>query len=87
MHTALLLEMAAGAFPERLAVGSLAEGTTFAELAARVRASSALMRRMFSVSMGAFRRNPHNDNGKRYGRACRCARPAERSGCGTDTLI
>src|SRR5579871_5760890 len=43
MHTALLLEMAAGAFPERLAVGSLRDGTTFEELAARVRASSALL--------------------------------------------
>jgi acyl-CoA synthetase (AMP-forming)/AMP-acid ligase II len=38
MHTALLLEMAAEAFPERTAVGPIEDGVTFAELAARARA-------------------------------------------------
>ncbi|MBV9509935.1 MAG: acyl--CoA ligase, partial [Caulobacteraceae bacterium] len=38
MHTGLLLEMAAETFPDRLAVGSLKDGLTFAELAARARA-------------------------------------------------
>jgi fatty-acyl-CoA synthase len=43
MHTALLLEMAAGAFPDRLALGPRAEGITFDELAARARAGAALL--------------------------------------------
>lgn len=38
MHTSLLLEMAAGAFPDRTAVGPRDEGLTFGELAARARA-------------------------------------------------
>ena len=38
MHTALLLEMAAEAFPDRTATGSRAGGITCAELAARARA-------------------------------------------------
>jgi len=37
MHTALLLEMAAGAFPDRLALGRRADGVGFGELAARAR--------------------------------------------------
>ena len=41
MHTALLLEMAAGAFGERLAVGSLNGGVSYEELAARARAGGA----------------------------------------------
>jgi len=41
MHTALLLEMAAGAFPERLAMGPLDGGLSFEELAARARAGGA----------------------------------------------
>jgi len=38
MHTSLLLEMAAETFPDRLAVGHLSEGVSYAELAARARA-------------------------------------------------
>ena len=38
MHTGLLLEMAAETFPDRVAVGSLADGLTYGELAARARA-------------------------------------------------
>jgi acyl-CoA synthetase (AMP-forming)/AMP-acid ligase II len=38
MHTALLLEMAAGALADRTATGPHAEGVTFTELAARARA-------------------------------------------------
>lgn len=38
MHTSLLLEMAAGAFPDRTAVGPRDQGLTFGELAARARA-------------------------------------------------
>ncbi|MEW5686853.1 MAG: long-chain fatty acid--CoA ligase [Pseudomonadota bacterium] len=45
MHTALLLEMASGAFPDRLALGARAEGITFEELAARARAGAALLAR------------------------------------------
>jgi fatty-acyl-CoA synthase len=41
VHTALLLEMAAEAFPERTAVGPVEGGVTFAELAARARAGGA----------------------------------------------
>jgi len=41
MHTALLLEMAADAFPERLALGERAAGVTFAELQARATAGAA----------------------------------------------
>jgi acyl-CoA synthetase (AMP-forming)/AMP-acid ligase II len=41
MHTALLLEMAAGACPDRLALGPRAEGITFGELALRARAGAA----------------------------------------------
>ncbi|MFL5296400.1 MAG: class I adenylate-forming enzyme family protein [Phenylobacterium sp.] len=40
MHTALLLEMAADAFPERLALGERAAGVSFAELQARARAGA-----------------------------------------------
>jgi fatty-acyl-CoA synthase len=40
MHTALLLEMAAEAFPERTAVGPITEGLTFGELGARTRAGA-----------------------------------------------
>jgi acyl-CoA synthetase (AMP-forming)/AMP-acid ligase II len=43
MHTGLLLEMAAEAFPDRTAVGSLSEGVTFAELACRARAGGAFI--------------------------------------------
>ncbi|PZQ60304.1 MAG: AMP-dependent synthetase [Phenylobacterium zucineum] len=45
MHTALLLEMASGAFPDRLALGARSEGVTFEELAARARAGAALLAR------------------------------------------
>ncbi len=38
MHTALLLEMAAGALADRIATGPAADGVTYAELAARARA-------------------------------------------------
>ena len=38
MHTALLLEMAAGALGERIATGSIGDGLTYDELAARARA-------------------------------------------------
>src|ERR1700743_1660391 len=38
MHTGLLLEMAAEAFPDRIAAGSLKDGLTFGELGARARA-------------------------------------------------
>jgi fatty-acyl-CoA synthase len=38
MHTALLLEMAADAFPDRIATGPIADGVTYSELAARSRA-------------------------------------------------
>jgi len=38
MHTGLLLEMAAETFPDRLAVGALADGVCYGELAARARA-------------------------------------------------
>jgi fatty-acyl-CoA synthase len=41
MHTALLLDMAAGAFPDRLALGSLADGVSYGELASRARAGAA----------------------------------------------
>ena len=41
MHTSLLLDMAADAVPERFAVGSLADGVSFEELAARARAAAA----------------------------------------------
>lgn len=43
MHTALLLEMAAGAFPDRLALGPKAEGITFDELSARARAGASFL--------------------------------------------
>src|SRR5262245_47154444 len=45
MHTALLLEMAAEGLGERLAVGSLAGGTSFAALLAQARAASAWIAR------------------------------------------
>ena len=38
MHTALLLEMAAGALGDRVATGSLDGGVSYDELAARARA-------------------------------------------------
>ena len=41
MHTALLLDMAADAFPDRLALGSRDDGIDFGELAARARAGAA----------------------------------------------
>jgi acyl-CoA synthetase (AMP-forming)/AMP-acid ligase II len=41
MHTGLLLEMAAEAFPDRVAVGSLSDGVTYGELALRARAGGA----------------------------------------------
>src|SRR5579859_7192228 len=41
MHTGLLLEMAAETFPDRIAVGSLADGLSYGELAARARAGGA----------------------------------------------
>src|SRR3990167_2928461 len=37
MHTALLLEMAAGAFPDRIALGPRAAGLSYGDLAARAR--------------------------------------------------
>jgi fatty-acyl-CoA synthase len=51
MHTALLLEMAAGAFPERTAVGSLRDGVTFEELAARARAGGAWLDEQDAVTV------------------------------------
>jgi fatty-acyl-CoA synthase len=41
MNTGLLLEMAAETFPDRVAVGSLKDGLTYGELAARARAGGA----------------------------------------------
>jgi acyl-CoA synthetase (AMP-forming)/AMP-acid ligase II len=41
MHTPLLLEMAAEAFPDRVAIGSLEGGVTYGELLARARGASA----------------------------------------------
>src|SRR5947207_14889592 len=41
MNTALLLEMAADAFPERLALGERAAGVSFGELQARARGGAA----------------------------------------------
>jgi fatty-acyl-CoA synthase len=41
MHTGLLLEMAAETFPDRIAVGPLADGLSYGELAARARAGGA----------------------------------------------
>jgi acyl-CoA synthetase (AMP-forming)/AMP-acid ligase II len=41
MHTALLLEMAAGAFPDRIAIGSVNGGVTMAELSARAQGAAA----------------------------------------------
>jgi fatty-acyl-CoA synthase len=41
MHTALLLDMAAGAFPDRLALGPLADGVSYGELALRARGAAA----------------------------------------------
>lgn len=41
MHTALLLEMAAEALPDRIAFGPLSDGLTFAELAARAKGAAA----------------------------------------------
>jgi fatty-acyl-CoA synthase len=46
MHTALLLEMAAEAFPDRLAVGPRADGVSFGALAARARAGAAWLARL-----------------------------------------
>lgn len=40
MHTALLLEMAAGAFPDRIALGPRAAGLSYGDLAARARAGA-----------------------------------------------
>ena len=44
MHTALLLEMAAETFPDRIATGSLDGGVSYAELAARARAGGHWLR-------------------------------------------
>jgi fatty-acyl-CoA synthase len=44
MHTALLLEMAAEAFPDRIATGSVEGGVTYVELAARARAGGHWLR-------------------------------------------
>ena len=44
MHTALLLEMAAETFPDRVATGSIEDGLTYAELAARARAGGHWLR-------------------------------------------
>src|SRR3954447_26153096 len=41
MHTALLLEMASDAAPERIILGELQSGVTLAELGARARAGAA----------------------------------------------
>ena len=41
MHTALLLEMAADAFPERTALGALADGVSFGDLATHARGGAA----------------------------------------------
>ena len=41
MHTALLLEMASDAAPDRIILGELADGVTFAELAGRARGAAA----------------------------------------------
>ncbi len=41
MHTTLLLDMAADAAPDRLALGGLADGVTFAEVQSRARAGAA----------------------------------------------
>jgi acyl-CoA synthetase (AMP-forming)/AMP-acid ligase II len=43
MHTALLLEMAAGAFPDRLALGPRAAGVTFERLQAEAAAGAAFL--------------------------------------------
>ncbi|HLK24157.1 MAG TPA: class I adenylate-forming enzyme family protein [Caulobacteraceae bacterium] len=50
MHTALLLEMAAGAFPERIAVGPLSGGLSFDELATRARAGGAWLAEQDAVT-------------------------------------
>jgi fatty-acyl-CoA synthase len=44
MHTALLLEMASEAFPDRIATGPVEGGVTYAELAARARAGGHWLR-------------------------------------------
>ena len=44
MHTALLLEMAAGSFPDRIAIGSLDGGVTLGELAARAHGGAAWLK-------------------------------------------
>ena len=41
MHTTLLLDMAADAAPDRLALGRLRDGVTFDEVRARVRGGAA----------------------------------------------
>ena len=40
MHTSLLLQMAAEALPDRIALGSRERGVSFAELASRARAAA-----------------------------------------------
>ena len=45
MHTSLLLEMAAEAFPDRIALGSAKGGISFAELSARARAGAVCLSR------------------------------------------
>ncbi|HEY2710026.1 MAG TPA: class I adenylate-forming enzyme family protein [Caulobacteraceae bacterium] len=51
MHTALLLEMAAEAFADRAAVGPMADGLTYAELATRARAGGALLATQDAVTV------------------------------------
>jgi acyl-CoA synthetase (AMP-forming)/AMP-acid ligase II len=51
MHTALLLEMVAEAFPDRIATGPLSEGVTCAELAARARAGGVWLDSLDAVSV------------------------------------
>jgi acyl-CoA synthetase (AMP-forming)/AMP-acid ligase II len=51
MHTALLLEMAAGALAERVATGPVSGGVTYAELAARARAGGVWLDEFDAVSV------------------------------------
>jgi fatty-acyl-CoA synthase len=51
MHTALLLEMASEAFPDRIATGSLDGGVSFAELAARARAGGVWLDQQEALSV------------------------------------
>ncbi len=51
MHTALLLEMAAEAFPERTATGPIEDGVTYAELAQRARAGGVWLEGLDAVTV------------------------------------